>query len=187
VAVTSSNSWNTNLDNIVYGAASSVTPTPTPTPTGLILGNSEIGSQIDTGDSGHMNGSKFTTGSVGGTTQSMSVFVGNIDIAARSSYQMAIYSDNNGVPGTLVAHTSTGTLHALSWNTLPISANLIPNTTYWLMYNTNGRNSAVNNMYYNTGVSGAGAWKIQNNFGSWPSNFGSSTADSTIFSMYVSF
>jgi hypothetical protein len=188
VTVTSSNGWNTNLDNIGYAASSNATPTPTPTPSGHILGYNSVGSHIDTGDTGYMNGSKFTTGGTGGTATSMSVFVGNIDNATHSQYQMAIYTNNGGVPGTKVATTSTGNLTALSWNTLPITATLNANTTYWLMYDTNSRvPQDLNNIYFDTAVSGSGAYAQKAFNAPWPNTFPAATADTTKFSIYVTY
>ncbi len=191
VTVTSSNSWNTSFDNIVYASSSSGgggEPTPTP-PSGNILGNTQNGTQIDTGDTGYMNGSKFTTGANGGTVTAMSVFVGSIDNATHRQYQMAIYSDLDGKPRTKIATTTTGTLTPLSWNSLPITATIQPNTTYWLMYNTNSRVAQdLNNMYYLPGEYGVAAWKSQS-YGNWPATINASTVtlDTTIFSIYASY
>jgi hypothetical protein len=189
VTVTSSNGWNTSFDNLVYAPSSNGGGgTPTPTPAGNILGNAQIGTHIDTGDTGYMNGTKFTTGATGGSAASMSVFVGNIDNATHSQYQMAVYSDLNGAPRSKLASTATGTLTPLTWNTLPITATLSPNTTYWLLYNTNSRAAQnLNNMYYVPGAQGVAAWKAQS-FGTWPATISSGvTLDTTIFSIYVSF
>lgn len=54
------------------------------------------------------------------------------------------------------------------------------------MFNTNGRNSGVNNMYYIPGSAGTAVWKTQS-FGTWPSSLTGTTTDSTIFSIYVSY
>ena len=111
VTVTSSNSWNTNLDNLVYSSIpdSTLPPTPPPPPANT-YGYTTQGAQLDTGDAGYMNGSRFTTSSSSRTVQSISVFVGNVDSGSHNQYQVAIYTDNSGVPGTLVAQSGTGTL-----------------------------------------------------------------------------
>lgn len=191
VTVTSSNSWNTNLDNLVYSSIQNpgVTPNPPPTPPpGPTGGYTNQGALLDTGDAGYMNGSKFTTNSSGGVATSMSVFVGNVDTGSHNQYQMAIYTDNNGTPGILVAKTNTGTLSPITWNTLPITATLQPNTTYWLMYNTNASTSTnyLNNMYFDTGAQNIAAW-AKHSFSSWPTNFPTATLDTTQFSLYVSY
>ena len=188
VTVTSSNSWNTNLDNLVYSSIPNpgTPPSLPPPPSGQTFGYPIQGALLDTGDANYMNGSKFTTGATGGTAQSMSVFVGNVDSGSHNQYQLAIYSDNHGKPGTLLAHSATGTLTPLSWNTLSISATLQPNTTYWLMYNTNATTSTnyLNNLYFDPGAQGVAAW-AKHAFGSWPTTFPTPTLDTTQFSMCV--
>ena len=191
MTVTSSNGWNTNLDNLVYSSIQNpgVTPNPTPTPPpGTTGGYTTQGALLDTGDANYMNGIKFTTNGTGGAATSMSVFVGNVDSGTHNKYQMAIYTDNSGNPGTLVAKTATGTLTPLSWNTLPISATLSANTTYWLMYNTNATSSTnyLNNMYFDTGASGVAAYASRN-YGTWPTTFPTATLNNTLFSIYVSY
>lgn len=156
------------------------TPVPTATPSSLTLGQTTIGTIQDTGDSNYINGSVFTTGSTGGTATSMSAYITAVD--SGSQFSLAIYSDASGVPGTLIAHTSNGTLAANSWNTLPITATLQPNTKYWLVYNTNDTNNG-NMVYSNTGKYAY----VGHTFGTWPSSFGSANTGVGQFSIYVTF
>src|SRR4029077_2061905 len=105
----------------------------------VTLGLKTIGSLVDSADSNFLNGSKVRT-SAAGRIVSMSVYVGNVDaLAANRRYQLAIYTNNGGRPGALVATSATGTLVANAWNTLGVSASLQASTNYWLMFNTNGR------------------------------------------------
>lgn len=150
------------------------------------LGTTTPGTLTDSSNSNTINTTRFTTVS-GGKLASLSVFVGAVDASpANRSYQMAIYTANGSVPGTLVASTTTGTLTANSWNTLPITATLAPATSYFIGYNTNGSSSSVNNLrYVNGGVSG---WKTGGQaFGTWPASFGTFSTQSVTFSMYASF
>ena len=55
------------------------------------------------------------------------------------------------MPGSLVATSASGTLVANSWNTVPITATLAPNTSYFFGYNTNGASGSVNNLRYASG------------------------------------
>jgi hypothetical protein len=167
---------------------SATVSTPPPPPPSTTIGLTSKGSVLDSGSSNHLNGSKVTA-SNGGTISSMSVYVGGIDaLSGNQSYQLAIYTDNAGKPGTLVASSATGTLTANSWNTLPIAATLQPNTSYWLMYNTNGRTSTVNNMYYNNGTVGQGAYASSGvAFGTWPATFPASQLTKAVYSLYASF
>jgi hypothetical protein len=154
------------------------------------LGQTTIGAKMDDGDANYMNGSRIVT-VTGGTVASMSVYIGAIDgNTANRSYQFGIYTHNAGTnkPDTLVASTTSGTLTANSWNTLPITATLNPATTYWLLYNTNGLSSAVNNMAYNTTSAGQGVYSTGNmTFGTWPGTFPASTLTTTTYSLYVTF
>lgn len=157
--------------------------------TSTTLGNTSVGGTADSGDSNAMNGSRITTGAQAITARSMSVYVGTVDSSTSNrSYQLAIYADSNGRPGSLVAASSTGTLTANAWNTLPITAALAPNTTYWLMYNTNGRTANVNNMRYDLGAAGSGAYSSGSVlFGTWPASFGSSVVGTWRWSIYLSY
>lgn len=152
------------------------------------IGLSTVGSLLDSGGSNYLNGTKVVTTS-GGTIVSMSVYVGSIDaVSSNRNFQLAIYTNSGNTPGTLVARSASGTLAANSWNTLPISATLQPNSTYWLMYNTNGRTDSVNNMYYNNGSSGRGAFSSNSvNFGVWPTSFPAATLTAGAYSLYATF
>jgi hypothetical protein len=135
-----------------------------------------------------MNGSRIRT-SAGGQIASMSVYVGNVDsVSANRQYQVAIYTDNAGRPGTLLARSATGTLAGNAWNTIAVSASLQSSTNYWLLFNTNGRSSAVNNMRYNNGSAGQGAFSTsQVPFGTWSAIAPAATIDSLVFSLFATF
>jgi hypothetical protein len=166
---------------------STTTTTITTTLSGSI-GQTTIGSTLDSGDSNYLNGSRVTTTN-GGSIVSMSVYIGNLGSNNKNrKYRLGIYTDTAGKPGTRVANTATGTLVANSWNTLPINATLQANTSYWLMYNTNGRTPSVNNMSYNDGSTGQGAYSSNTvNFRTWPTTFPAATITSAVYSLYASF
>jgi hypothetical protein len=164
------------------------TPTPTSTSTGGLLttlGLNTVGTILDVGSTNYMNGSRITVGAQRMTATSVSAYVGVIDVAPRNQFSMAIYTDSNGKPGTLLAQTASGALKANSWNSLPITAALSPNTAYWVMYNTNGSTGLVNNLYYNNDPSQVGAYRAAN-FGTWPASFGSPTMGGWRYSVYLS-
>jgi len=115
----------------------------------VALGSTAVGSRIDPDDSHFMNGSRFTTGPAAVSTSTGSVYVaGPVDQPPHDEFQLGIYADAGGFPSTLIAHSPAGQLTANAWNTVPIDSRLQPNTRYWLMYNTNGSNAAVNNVTY---------------------------------------
>jgi hypothetical protein len=129
-----------------------------------------------------MNGSRFVNGATALTVSRLSVYLRTVQAAPANQYQVAIYTDANGSPGTLVASSTSGTLTADAWNSRPVTATLAPNTAYWLMYNTNGDN----NMSYDTGSANQGAWSQPRSFGTWPASFGTSNRWAAKFSIYAS-
>ena len=144
------------------------------------LGHDQIGAQLDWGSVNHMNGSRVTTVS-GRAITSISVYMRNVQAAPSNRYQLAIYTDVDGKPGSLVAATTIGTLTAHSWNTLPMSASLTAGS-YWLMFNTDGDN----NMSYDAGTAGGGAYGVTGaTFGSWPAAFGDAVTHNGRYSIYV--
>ncbi|MBP6962250.1 hypothetical protein KBB49_01805 [Candidatus Saccharibacteria bacterium] len=120
----------------------------------LTFGRTTVGSSTSSGDRNRLSGSRFTVGSQGGNLSSMTVYIAGTGIAPNNKFQMFVYSDNNGVPGTRLASTVVGNAVANSWNTLPISYSVSPNGRYWLMYNANGTSNSQNNMRYSSGGTG---------------------------------
>jgi hypothetical protein len=187
---------------VTASATRSATPTVSATPSAVAtatasptagavpppLGLTAVGGTADGGDSNYLNGSKVTT-AAGGKIVSMSVYVGAIDSnAANRSYQLAIYADSAGRPGALVASSASGTLVANAWNTMAISTTLQANTSYWLIFNTNGRSASVNDMRYNAGVAGQGTYSTSGvPFGTWPATFPAASLTNAAYSIYATF
>ncbi|GIH09700.1 hypothetical protein Rhe02_77670 [Rhizocola hellebori] len=147
-----------------------------------VLGYDQIGTQTDSDDMNFMNGSRFTTGSAAMSVTQAFVYMKSVQASPANQGQIAIYTDVSGSPGALVASTGSGTLTANSWNSMAIAATLSPNTSYWLMYNTNGNN----NLSYDTASAGSGAWSVASRpFGTWPPSFGSSVLSNFKISIYV--
>lgn len=146
------------------------------------FGYDQVGGTRDSGDMNYMNGSRFVNGPAALTISQISVHLRTVQAAPANQYQVAVYTDVNGSPGTLVASSTSGALTANSWNSRPVAATLAPNTAYWLMYNTNGDN----NMSYDTGSANQGAWSQSRPFGTWPSSFGTSTRWTAKYSIYAS-
>ena len=128
----------------------SLTPTPTPLASGGTLGLTTRASILDSGDGNTLTGSRVVVGAQSVSVASMSTFVGPVGTAPNNQYVFAIYLDNNGAPGTLVAQSSVGVLAGNALNTQPMTATLSANTAYWLVYNTNASTSSLNNLYYNS-------------------------------------
>ena len=132
------------------------------------------GATVDSRDQNVIDATKFTVPSQGGTATTAWVYMGSsVDAAPHNQYQIAIYSDNTSVspsiPGTLVAISASGTLKS-GWNSIPVTASLKPNTTYWLAYNTNSSVDSRNNLTFDAGSTGQMIYKYGVAFGSWPSS-----------------
>jgi hypothetical protein len=152
------------------------------------FGFTGIGATTDTGDSNSLSAFSFTMPNESGVAQTMSVYLaGTVGTVPNNQYAMAIYADAAGVPGTLLASTANGTITANAWNTLPITANLSPNTKYWLAFNANGVSSTQNNFKFDTGTAGMYRYKSQA-FGTWPGSYGTPTGSSNAkASIYVTY
>ncbi|WP_406203916.1 Ig-like domain-containing protein [Kitasatospora sp. NBC_01560] len=152
------------------------------------LGNTVVGASVDDTDSHHLNGSRITTGASAAPLTALSVHVGPVSAAPDNQFQLAVYTDAGGSPGTLVASTGSGTLTANAWNVLPVNVTLSANTAYWLVYNSNGTGATVNNMNYSTGPAGSGAYSnAVVPFGTWPATFGPAVKDTLLYSLYGSY
>ncbi len=147
------------------------------------------GTLIDDTDSNHLNGSRVTTGAGPVALSSLSVHVGSVSAAPNNQYQLAVYTDAAGSPGTLVASTGSGTLTANSWNSLPVAGvTLGAGTSYWFVYNSNGTGASVNNMNYSSGALGQGGYSSTGvPFGTWPASFGPVVKDRLVYSLYGSY
>jgi hypothetical protein len=123
-----------------------------------------------------------------GTVISMSVFVASpISASPNNQFQVAIYADNSGTPGALIAQSASQTLVADSWNTIPISAPVTANGYYWFAYNTNGLAGNANNLRLDT-TGGSSTWINSQPFGAWPATYGPIGGTSSYnTSMYTTF
>jgi hypothetical protein len=159
-----------------------------PPPATTTFGKTTAGNQTDTADSNSVIAGRFQSGTLGGTALSISVHAGAIVSAAPNNlFQAALYSDNAGKPGTLIASSSSATLIASSWNTVAISATISPSTWYWIAYNTNGTSASANNLTLSSGsIANQTQWISTEPFGTWPTTYGpvgGTTADQ--WDMYV--
>jgi hypothetical protein len=142
------------------------------------FGNTTPGSQ-SAGAANSLIATRFTMPNENGTLTALSTYFGSAAAAPNNQFQMAIYADNGGVPGTLISSSSTQTVAPASWNTVNISVSLSANTVYWLAVNTNG-SSAVN--FNNAGANTT--YSRSQTFGTMPSSFGSASTNAISASLY---
>lgn len=150
------------------------------------FGLTTVGSITDTNEAGTYEMVRYQTGASAGATTSISAFIGSatVDAAPNNKIKLALYSDNAGTPGTLLA-TATEGIITTGWNTLPISATLSPATNYWLAFIMNGTSGSAGNLSYNNG--GTSCWRVQTYASGFPSSNPPCTAGTQAFSMYATF
>ncbi|MFD8482682.1 Ig-like domain-containing protein [Kitasatospora sp. NPDC059673] len=169
-----------NTQAAAYTAAFTTAGAPPQT-----IGNNTIGTQLDDTNSNHLNGSKITTGASPIALSSLNVHIGQTSASPNNQFQIAVYSDNGGSPDALLATSSVGTLSANAWNSAAVTYTLAANTTYWLVYNSNGTSSTVNNMHYSSGPAGSGVYSNASvPFGTFPASFGTAVKDNLVYSLY---
>ncbi len=167
-------------------ATATASPSPTQAQgTGGTVGYATVGGITDSGLANTPSGSRFLSGN-GGQLASISVHVGAVDTAPHNQYQVAIYTDANGNPGSLVAQTRSGTLTANSWNTLPIAATLAPSTAYWFIYNTNASGASFNDLQYDN-VGTRQGFDSSYPFGSWPQTMTHGNVGGWEYSMFATY
>ena len=155
-------------------AVSTNTPAPSAT---FQLGTTAVGTISDTGYSNTMNAFRYQTlTGQSGPASSVSVYIpAPIGASPNNQFQVAIYSDTGGNPGTLIAASASKAITAAGWNSVPIAATLAANTAYWIVYNTNGTGTANNSLILSAG--GTYKWRSQT-FGTWPATFGATQGSS---------
>src|SRR2546425_808385 len=136
------------------------------------FGYSVQGASIGTTMSNSVSATRYEMAGQNGTVSSMSVFVASpVSAPPNNQFQVAIYADNNGTPGALIASSVSQTIVPDAWNTVPISAPVAANAYYWLAYNTNGLAANTNNLRYDAGGA-TSVWISLEPFGTWPATFG---------------
>jgi len=165
-------------------ATASVTPPAPPNTFGYAVQGATVGTTM----SNSVSATRYQMAGQGGTVNSMSVFIASpISASPNYQFQVAIYADNNGTPGTLIASSVSQTIVPDAWNTVAISAPVVANTYYWLAYNTNGLAANANNLRYDVGGA-TSTWIASEPFGTWPTTYGPvGGSNSTSTSMYATF
>ena len=152
--------------------SASATVTVTPLAPLNTFGYAVQGASVGTTMSNSVTATRYQMAGQNATVISMSVFIASpVSASPNNQFQVAIYADNNGTPGTLIASSVSQTIVPDAWNTVPISAPLTANTYYWLAYNTNGLAANANNLRYDTGGA-TSTWITTEPFGTWPTVYG---------------
>ncbi len=111
-------------------SAASTSGTGSSTTTGVLLGDQQIETGLDSNAPGSAEAFPFTA-QTGGSTTSVAVY---IDSHNRATTLVAgVFSDNNGQPGTLLASGIQASPKAGNWATVNLSSSSIQaGQTYWL-------------------------------------------------------
>jgi hypothetical protein len=128
----------------------------------------------------YLMGTKHTL-LVGGTLKSINLFGRNTG----TNVQMALYKDNNGAPGALLATSVTGVVNVTGEISLAVNPVKIPEGDYWIMavFSETGshanRGTVSNTLFY------FGAITYGSEFPSSATDFGSSTYTPVAYSITV--
>jgi len=148
-------------------ASAAVTITPA-----NIFGYATQGASIGATMSNTASATRYQMAAQNGAVTSMSVFVASpISASPNNQFQVAIYANNSGTPGALIASSASQTLVPDAWNTVPINAPVAANAYYWLAYNTNGLAGNANNLRLDSGGT-TSTWINSQPFGAWPATYG---------------
>src|SRR5882762_4545763 len=167
-------------------ASATVTVTPSAPPN--TFGYAVQGTTVGTTMSNSVSATRYQMVARNATVTSLSVFVASpVSASPNNQFQVAIYADNNGAPGALIASSASQTIVPDAWNTVPISVPVTANAYYWLAYNTNGLAANTNNLRYDSGGA-TSTWITSEPFGTWPVTYvpigGTSTYSTSMYSTF---
>jgi hypothetical protein len=167
-------------------ATATVTVAPAAPPN--TFGYAIQGATVGTTMSNSVSATRYQMAAKNATVTSMSVFIASpISASPNNQFQVAIYADNNGTPGALIASSVSQTILPDAWNTVSITAPVTANTYYWLAYNTNGLATNTNNLRYDAGGA-TSMWISVEAFGTWPATYGPVGGSNNFnMSMYCTF
>ena len=183
------------------------TSTPGTTLTTSIVAAGTVGGILtpnnfgETGDAGTPSGNAnivlatpFVTGSDANGYIPISVSGYNGGVSAAANFDLGIYADNSGSPGSLLCHTGTTSVTPGIWSFITLSLSglgcptLSANTRYWSAYITSSNSIGQSYMSGNCPGTSLPSVKASAAQGSTllPSSFGANTAfSSECYSLYV--
>lgn len=148
------------------------------------IGYTGVGDSTDSGDNNHILATKFTATSTGTISSLYTHIASPVGSGSNNKGQMAVYADNSGSPGTLLASSGDVTLTGGAWNLFSISpVNVTNGQTYWLAYNNNGATSGDNNVNYHSGSTSQSKVLVQT-YGTWPGTWSGGNDSSAEIAYY---
>lgn len=134
-------------------------------PNGLVgaLGNTATGASADNlwFNGAYINAARFQAGS-----NFTAAFIRAQVQGVTGNYKCALYEDNGGQPGALLAQSGNRANPATGWQTFPLNVprNLAAGSFYWLAVWSDATNAAV---FYSSPTTGTLRWG-QYAYGAWP-------------------
>ncbi|MGH8219553.1 MAG: choice-of-anchor R domain-containing protein [Steroidobacteraceae bacterium] len=178
----------------IVAAAPAISCAALGTTLGTTLGTSSspASAAVDAGDENTMSGSPITVGGESISVSAITVWISSAEAAPNNRFEVAIYTDNGGQPGSLVVASSAGTITPQSWNIVPLSATLNANTRYWLLYDTNATVPSLNEMSLSASSTSTGWYSGMPGsapFGTWPktASAGHLQSPQQTYSIYVTY
>ena len=183
------------------------TSTPGTTLTTSILAAGTVGGVLtsnnfgETGDAGTPSGNAdivlatpFVTGSDARGYTPISVSGYNWGVSTTANFDLGIYADSSGSPGSLLCHTGTTSLTPGNWNFITISLSglgcptLSANTQYWSAYITSS--NSIGQSYVSGACPGTSLSSVKTSSAQGsavlPSSFGANSSfSSECYSLYV--
>src|SRR5437773_821398 len=130
-------------------STSDVTITVNPALAVVVFGYAVQGAAIGATMSNTVSATRYQMAGQNGTVTSMSAFIASpVSAPPNTQFQVAIYADNNGAPGAVVASSGSQAIVADAWHTVPISAPVAATAYYVLSYTTNVLAADSNNSRY---------------------------------------
>src|SRR6185437_2885242 len=149
-------------------------------------GVTTVGKTMDSQNNNGISSTQVTTSNVGGTLNSISIYIGKVQASPSNHMQVGIYADNGSTaPGTFLASSPSQVLTANSWNTFTMtSVTINPNTKYWLAFNEDGSQTqyAIANS-----SSAHSAWEIPTTFTVWPNPMVPNFSANQQYSIYMTY
>jgi hypothetical protein len=141
------------------------------------LGYTTAGGTPSGASNNRMNARKITTTSAGSLV-SVSVYFDNTDASPNNKYQVAVYSDSSGAPGSLLASSSDNTITPGAWNVAPLSYSLMASKSYWLVVNDNSTSTLLGEVAFDA-LGTDNYASVAQTYGTWPGSFGLPTTSNT--------
>ncbi len=146
-------------------------------------------SSIDNGNQNIPFATPCLTGS-GAAGYAVSTIYYWVGTPVSSSFDLGVFMNSAGSPGTLLCHASTGTITPVSgWNSVSISGcgALSPNTVYWIGYITSSNSNEQGVVSGSCAGASAGTVYANSSAGSTalPGTFPANTGTGACYSMYM--